>query len=360
MIMVPIKEALTFDDVTLVPKYSEILPSEVQTKTYLSKNLSLDIPLISSAMDTVTESKMAIEMAKLGGIGVIHRNLSIKKQIQEIKKVKSKNLIVGAAVGAGPDEIKRAEAILSEKVNLIVVDTAHGHSKKVAEIIKKIKKTKDKKITLCAGNIASVEAAKFLINLGVDILKVGIGPGSICTTRLVAGIGVPQLSAIFEVKKGVKNNKTKIISDGGIKYSGDIAKALAAGADAVMIGSLFAGTNEAPGKLIKKNGKLFKKFRGMGSVGAMNKGSADRYFQKKQKDLSKYVPEGVEGMVKFKGKISNIIYRLVGGLKSSMGYLGAKKVISLRNNPNFVKITKAGFYESMVHNVDEIKKDSKY
>ena len=213
---------------------------------------------------------------------------------------------------------------------------------------------------MCAGNIATAEAAKFLIKLGVDIVKVGIGPGSICTTRLVAGIGVPQLSAILEVKEGIKNNKTKIISDGGIKYSGDIAKALSAGADAVMIGSLFAGSAETPGKLIKKNGKLFKSFRGMGSVGAMNKGSADRYFQKKQKDLSKYVPEGVEGFAKYKGDVKSIIYKLVGGLKSSMGYLGAKKVPNLKNKPNFVKITKAGFYESMVHNVDEVTKDSKY
>ena len=358
--MDPIKEALTFDDVTMAPKYSEVLPSEVNTITRLSSNLTLKIPLLSSAMDTVTESKMAIALAKAGGIGIIHRNLDIKKQIEEIKKVKKFKLLVGAAVGAGPLELKRAEAILKEQVDLIVVDTAHGHSKKVAEIIKAIKKKKTNKTTLCAGNIATAEAARFLIKLGVDIIKVGIGPGSICTTRLIAGIGVPQLSAILEVKKGVKNNKIKIISDGGIKYSGDLAKALSAGADAVMIGSLFAGTTETPGKLIKRNGKLYKSFRGMGSVGAMNKGSADRYFQKKQKDSSKYVPEGVEGFVKFKGNVGSVIYKLVGGLKSSMGYLGAKKVFNLKNKPNFVKITKAGFYESMVHNVDEIKKENKY
>ena len=358
--MDPIKEALTFDDVTMAPKYSEVLPSEVDTSTKLSANLTLKIPLLSSAMDTVTESKMAIAIAKAGGIGVIHRNLNIKKQIEEIRKVKKQGLLVGAAVGAGPLELKRAEAILKEQINLIVVDTAHGHSKKVAEIVKAIKKIKTKKTTLCAGNIATADAAKFLIKLGVDIVKVGIGPGSICTTRLVAGIGVPQLSAILAVKQGIKNNKTKIISDGGIKYSGDIAKALSAGADAVMIGSLFAGSTETPGKLIKKNGKLFKSFRGMGSVGAMNKGSADRYFQKKQKDSSKYVPEGVEGFVKYKGDVKNIIYKLIGGLKSSMGYLGAKKVLYLKTKPNFVKITKAGFYESMVHNVDEVKSDSKY
>ena len=354
--MDPIKEALTFDDVLLTPKYSEILPSEVTTNTSLSKNLNLKIPIISSAMDTVTESKMAIAIAKAGGIGVIHRNLDIKSQISEINKVKSKKLLVGAAVGAGPLEYKRAEAILKANVDLIVVDTAHGHTKKVGEIIRKIKRLKSNKTTLCAGNIATTEAAKFLIKLGTEVIKVGIGPGSICTTRLVAGIGVPQLSAILAVRKGVGRKKVSIIADGGIKFSGDISKALAAGADAVMIGSLFAGTNESPGKIIKKNGKLFKSFRGMGSIGAMNKGSADRYFQTKQKDTSKYVPEGVEGLVKYKGSVEKIIYRLIGGLKSSMGYLGKKKIINLRNKPKFVKITKAGFYESMVHNIDEVKK----
>ena len=354
--MDPIKEALTFDDVLLTPKYSEILPSEVTTNTSLSKNLNLKIPIISSAMDTVTESKMAIAIAKAGGIGVIHRNLDIKSQISEINKVKSKKLLVGAAVGAGPLEYKRAEAILKANVDLIVVDTAHGHTKKVGEIIRKIKRLKSNKTTLCAGNIATTEAAKFLIKLGAEVIKVGIGPGSICTTRLVAGIGVPQLSAILAVRKGVGRKKVSIIADGGIKFSGDISKALAAGADAVMIGSLFAGTEESPGKIIKKNGKLFKSFRGMGSIGAMNKGSADRYFQTKQKDTSKYVPEGVEGLVKYKGSVEKIIYRLIGGLKSSMGYLGNKKIINLRNKPKFVKITKAGFYESMVHNIDEVKK----
>ncbi len=358
--MVPIKEALTFDDVTLAPNYSEILPSEADTTVSLTNNLKLKIPLLSSAMDTVTESKMAIAIAKAGGIGVIHRNLDIKTQVSEIRKVKKYSLKVGAAVGASEKEFIRAKEIINEGVDLIVVDTAHGHTKKVGEIIKYIKKSKTNKIALCAGNIATPEAAKFLIKLGVDIIKVGIGPGSICTTRLVAGIGVPQLSAILSVRNGIKSKKVKIISDGGIKYSGDLAKAFAAGADAVMIGSLFAGTDETPGKLIKKNGKLFKSFRGMGSVGAMNKGSADRYFQKKQKDISKYVPEGVEGFVKYKGDVGSIIYKLVGGLKSSMGYLGSKNITGLRNKPHFVKITKAGFYESMVHNVDVIKSDSKY
>jgi IMP dehydrogenase len=360
MIMDPIKEALTFDDVTLAPKFSNVLPSEVNTSIKLSKTLKLKIPLLSSAMDTVTESRMAIAIAKAGGLGIIHRNLDIKKQILEIKKVKKQKLLVGAAVGAGPNEFKRAEAILNEKIDMIVVDTAHGHTKKVSEIIKFIKKIKSKKTVLCAGNIATAEAAKFLIKLGVDIIKVGIGPGSICTTRLVAGIGVPQLSAILNVRNGIKNKDIIIISDGGIKYSGDLAKAFAAGADAVMIGSLFAGTDEAPGQLVKRNGKLFKSFRGMGSIGAMNKGSADRYFQSKQKDMSKYVPEGVEGFARYKGKVVDIIYKLIGGLRSSMGYLGSKQIKYLRKKPQFVKITKAGFYESMVHNVDIVKSDNKY
>ena len=360
MIMVPIKEALTFDDVTLVPKYSEILPSEVDTSIKLTKFLKLKIPLLSSAMDTITESKMSIAIAKAGGLGIIHRNLNIKNQVLEIRKVKKQKLLVGAAVGAGVNEFRRAETILKENINMIVVDTAHAHTKKVSEIIRFIKKKKNKKTALCAGNIATAEAAKFLLKLGVDIIKVGIGPGSICTTRLVAGIGVPQLSAIINVRNGIKNKNVKIISDGGIKYSGDQAKAFAAGADAVMIGSLFAGTDETPGKLIKRNGKLFKSFRGMGSVGAMNKGSADRYFQSKQKNISKYVPEGVEGFAKYKGKVSGIIFKLIGGLRSSMGYLGSKQIKYLRDKPQFVKITKAGFYESMVHNVDIIKSDSKY
>ena len=360
MTMDPIKEALTFDDVTLAPKYSNILPSDVDTSIKLTDTLKLKIPLLSSAMDTVTESKMAIAIAKAGGLGIIHRNLDLKKQVLEIKKVKKQNLLVGAAIGAGPNEFKRAELILKENLDMVVVDTAHGHTKKVAEIIKFIKRVKNKKTALCAGNIATPDAAKFLIKLGVDVIKVGIGPGSICTTRLVAGIGVPQLSAILNVRNGIKKNKVKIISDGGVKYSGDLAKAFAAGADAVMIGSLLAGTDEAPGRLIKRNGKLFKSFRGMGSVGAMNKGSSDRYFQSKQKDISKYVPEGVEGLAKYKGKVDRIIYKLVGGLRSSMGYLGSKQIKNLRNKPQFVKITKAGFYESMVHNVDVVKSDTKY
>ncbi len=350
-----IKDSFTFDDVTLVPKYSSILPSETITSTKISHNLNLQIPLMSSAMDTVTESKMAIALSKSGGIGVIHRNLSIQKQIREVKKVKKNNFPVGAAIGVNPKDIEKVYKLLEAKVNLIVIDTAHGHTQKVLSMIKKIKK-KFKKSTLCAGNIATGKAAKFLADAGVDIVKVGIGPGSICTTRLVTGIGVPQLSAILEVKKALKNYKTSIISDGGIKFSGDIAKAIAAGADAVMIGSLFSGTIESPGKTFKYKGKLYKNFRGMGSVGAMSVGSADRYYQEKFKNTSKYVPEGVEGIVKFKGSVNKIIYNLIGGLKSSMGYLGAKTIKDLQKKGEFIKISKAGFYESMVHNVDHVKR----
>jgi len=418
-----IKDSLTFDDVTLVPQYSSVLPSETVTATKLARNLNLKIPLMSSAMDTVTESKMAIAISKSGGMGIIHRNLSIEEQVREVKKVKKNNYLVGAAIGVSPKDLERAKELFKvntdlividtahghtqkvsksggmgiihrnlsieeqvrevkkvkknnylvgaaigvspkdlerakelSKVNtdLIVIDTAHGHTQKVLEMIKKIKK-KLKTCTLCVGNIATGKAAKFLADSGVDIVKVGIGPGSICTTRLVAGIGVPQLSAVIQVKKALKNYKTKIISDGGIKFSGDIAKAIAAGADAVMIGSLFSGTIESPGKIFKQKGKLFKNFRGMGSVGAMSVGSADRYYQKKFKNVSKYVPEGVEGIVRFKGPVDKIIYNLVGGLKSSMGYLGAKTIQDLQKKGEFVKITKAGFYESMVHSVDHVK-----
>ena len=350
-----IKDSLTFDDVTLIPQYSSVLPSETITYTKLAHNLDLQIPLMSSAMDTVTESKMAIALSKSGGIGIIHRNLSIEKQVQEVKKVKKNNFLVGAAIGVNSKDIERADELSKAKVDMIIIDTAHGHTQKVLFMIKKIKK-KLKKCVLCAGNIATGKAAKFLADSGVDIVKVGIGPGSICTTRLVTGIGVPQLSAVLQVKKALKNYKTRIISDGGIKFSGDIAKAIAAGADAVMIGSLFSGTTESPGKIFKQKGKLFKNFRGMGSVGAMSIGSADRYYQKKLKNVSKYVPEGVEGIVKFKGPVNKIIYNLIGGLKSSMGYLGAKTIKDLQKKGEFVKITKAGFYESMVHNIDHVKK----
>ena len=266
--MEPIKEALTFDDVLLVPRYSSVLPSETNLKIKLSKSIELQNPFLSSAMDTVTESRMAIAMAKSGAIGIIHRNLSIQLQSKEVLKVKKANLIVGAAIGTSKEDLKRAKSLVDSGVDLLVIDTAHGHSSKVIDILAKVKKIKSN-IPICVGNIASGEAAKKLYNSGADILKVGIGPGSICTTRMIAGIGVPQISAIIDVKKSLKNKKIKIIADGGIKFSGDIAKALAAGADAIMMGSIFAGTEESPGKKFKIKGKFYKSYRGMGSIGAM-------------------------------------------------------------------------------------------
>jgi IMP dehydrogenase len=353
-----IKEALTFDDVLLVPKYSSILPSETNLHIDLGSNLKLKIPFLSSAMDTVTESPMAIAIAQKGGLGIIHRNLSIENQSKEIKKVKNKNLLVGAAVGTTNEDLTRAKSIIDAGVDLIVIDTAHGHSEKVLKTLFKIKKINSKK-TICVGNIATAEAALKLYNEGADILKVGIGPGSICTTRMIAGIGVPQISAVIDVKKSMKNKKIKIISDGGIKFSGDIVKGIAAGADAIMMGSIFAGTTESPGKKYKYKNKFYKSYRGMGSIGAMSSG-ANRYFQKNHKDKSKFIPEGVEGRVLYKGNVNKILHQLQGGLRSSMGYIGAKKIYEIQKKGRFVKITKAGFYESMVHSVEMTKEEVDY
>ena len=357
--METIKEALTFDDVLLLPQYSSIIPAKTNINVNLSDNISLKVPFISSAMDTVTESKMAIAMAKNGGIGVIHRNLNIKKQCEEIKKVKKNRHSVGAAVGTSETELARAKSLIDSGTDLIVIDTAHGHSSNVLKMLNKIKKFSEK-TSVCVGNIATGEAAKLLYNSGADILKVGIGPGSICTTRMVAGIGVPQITALINVKKTMNKKKVKIISDGGIKFSGDIIKAIAAGADAIMMGSIFAGTEESPGKKFKLKNKTYKLYRGMGSIGAMSSGSSERYFQKNFKDKSKFVPEGVESRVLYKGEISKIIYQLQGGLRSSMGYIGAQKLNEVTKKSKFIKITKAGFYESMVHSVETIKSTTNY
>jgi IMP dehydrogenase len=354
-----IKEALTFDDILMLPRYSDVLPVDTNISLKLTNKITLKVPFFSSAMDTVTEASMAIAMASAGGIGIIHRNLKIRYQTAEIKKVKKKNLLVGAAIGTNKEDLYRAKSLIDCGVDLIVIDTAHGHSAKVLKILLKIKKINNK-IPICVGNIATGEAAKQLYNSGADIIKVGIGPGSICTTRMVAGIGVPQISAIMEVKKALNKKNIKLISDGGIKFSGDIAKALAAGADAIMMGSIFAGTDESPGNKFKFKGKIYKQYRGMGSIGAMSSGSANRYFQEDHKDKSKFVPEGVEGRVEYKGKVSKIIYQLQGGLRSSMGYIGAKDLNDIKKKAQFIKITKAGFYESMVHSVEMTQKNFNY
>ena len=480
-----IKEGLTFDDVLLIPSYSDILPSEVDTSTLFSRNIRLNIPLCSSAMDTVTEASLAIALAQQGGIGVIHKNLSIERQAEEVDKVKRsesgmivdpvtirenrtvsealnimenykisgvpvvdedgflvgiitnrdlrfetrfeipvsevmtkqplvtvpvgttldeakvklqrhriekllvvddnghlKGLItvkdiqkairypfaakdslgrlrVAAAIGATGDFYERAEALINSRVDAIVVDTAHGHSSRVIEAVKKIRQNYSD-IELIAGNVATAEGTKALIDAGVDAVKIGIGPGSICTTRVVTGAGVPQISAIIECVNAAKGTGIPIIADGGIKFSGDITKAIASGADSVMIGSLFAGTEEAPGETILFQGRTFKSYRGMGSIGAMKKGSSDRYAQEGTVADSKYVPEGIEGRVAYKGTLADMVTQLVGGLRSGMGYTGCKSIKELQENAKFVRITSAGLRESHVHDVIITKEAPNY
>ncbi|MCX7769524.1 MAG: IMP dehydrogenase [Proteobacteria bacterium] len=476
-------EALTFDDVLLLPAYSEVLPKDVDISTYLTKDLKLNMPLISAAMDTVTESATAITMAREGGLGVIHKNLSIEAQALEVDKVKKsesgmivdpitmepenkiyealeimkrykisgvpitknnilvgiltnrdlrfeknlnrpisevmtkENLItvpegttleeakellqkyrieklpvvdkkfrlkglitikdiekarkypnackdnlgrlrVGAAVGVGPDRDARVEALVKAGCDVIFIDTAHGHSKLVIESVKVIKK-KYPNLPLVAGNIATAEAAKALIEAGVDAIKVGVGPGSICTTRIIAGVGVPQITAIMECYEVARKYKIPVIADGGIKYSGDITKALAAGADTVMVGSLFAGTDESPGESILYQGRTYKVYRGMGSLEAMKKGSSDRYFQGDVEDV-KLVPEGIEGRVPYRGPLSQTIFQLIGGLRSGMGYLGCYNIEELKTKTKFIKITSAGLRESHVHDVIITKEAPNY
>lgn len=478
-----IGEAFTFDDVLLVPGHSQVLPSEVKLTTHLTAKIALNIPLISAAMDTVTEARMAIAMAQEGGIGIIHKNMPLELQAAEVRKVKkfesgvikdpvtatpdltirelvdlikqhhfsgvpvvkgnklvgivtsrdirfatnldqsiekvmtpkdklvtvkegasrekvqkllhehriekvlvindkfelkglitvrdiqraiekpfackdeSEQLRVGAAVGVGGDTEKRVSALIAAGVDVLVVDTAHGHSKGVLERIKWIKKNFD--IDVIAGNIATYDAARALIDAGVDALKVGIGPGSICTTRIIAGVGMPQLTAISEVARAVAKSKVKVIADGGIRYSGDIVKALAAGADTVMLGGLFAGTEESPGEVELFEGRSYKVYRGMGSLAAMNKGSSDRYFQEGAQS-DKLVPEGIEGRVPYRGTMVNVVHQLLGGLRSGMGYTGCANIKELHNKAKFVRITGAGVRESHVHDVAITKEPPNY
>ncbi len=479
-----IREGLTFDDILLVPQDSDVLPKDIDISTRLTDKIKLSIPLMSSAMDTVTESAMAITMAREGGIGIIHKNLSIEEQANEVHIVKkyesgiitdpiiihpdqslsdatsimkssnitglpvvengllvgiltnrdvrfennpnikikdlmtkgnlitakegisiedakallhkhrieklplvddnfhlkglitikdilkgidfpnaSKDengrLLVGAAIGVSNDSLERLEALIKSGVDLVMIDTAHGHSKNVLNAIADIKK-RYPNITLGAGNIATKEAALALIDVGADIIKVGIGPGSICTTRIIAGIGVPQITAIADVCEVAKKHNICTIADGGIKYSGDIVKALAVGADIVMMGSMLAGTDESPGEIIFYQGKTFKTYRGMGSIGAMKSGSKDRYFQSNVTSESKFVPEGIEGRVPYKGRVSDVIYQLVGGLRSGMGYVGAANIATLQKKASFVKISAQGLYESHVHDVIITKESPNY
>ena len=478
-------EGLTYDDVLLVPAFSEVLPREVSTKTKFTRNITINVPIVSAAMDTVTESQMAIAMAQEGGIGVLHKNMSIEAQALKVRRVKraesgmiidpvtlpltatvldakqsmaehsiggipivdqdgtlkgivtnrdlrfehdntraitevmtSKDLVtaavgtslndaelilqnhkiekllivddnyklsglitfrditkltqkpnankdqfgrlrVAAAIGVTGDAVERAEALVAAGVDAVVIDTAHGHTKGVVNVLKDVK-SKFPQLDVIVGNIATAAAAKYLVAAGADAVKVGIGPGSICTTRVVAGVGFPQFSAVLEVAAAIKGTGVPVIADGGIRYTGDIPKAIAAGADTVMLGSLLAGTKESPGETIIYEGRKFKSYRGMGSVEAMKKGSKDRYFQDVEDDIKKLVPEGIVGRVPYKGELNESIHQFVGGLRAGMGYCGAKNIETLKETGQFVKITSSGINESHPHDVTITKESPNY
>jgi IMP dehydrogenase len=358
---------LTYDDVLLLPDASEVVPSEVDTSTRLTRKISLRVPLISSAMDTVTESKMAIAMAKAGGIGIVHRNLPIEDQVKHVLAVKKADAsyLVGAAVGVGDDGFARALAVIEAGVDVVVVDTAHGHHRAVLDAIARIKEAHPQ-IQIIGGNVATRAGAQALINAGADAVKVGVGPGSICTTRVVAGVGVPQVTAIMEAHKACVKADIPLIADGGLQYSGDIAKAIVAGADTVMLGSLLAGCDESPGELVELQGRKFKAYRGMGSLGAMqSRGeqksySKDRYMQDDVLSEDKLVPEGIEGKVAYRGSVSDTVHQLVGGLRSGMGYAGAATIDDLQKNGHLIQITAAGLQESHPHDVLDIAEAPNY
>ena len=347
------QEGITFDDVLLMPAYSEVLPREVSLQGRFSKHIPLDIPFASAAMDTVTEASMAIAMAREGGIGVIHKNMSVEQQAAEVVKVKADGLRVAAGVGITSDVLDRVKLLADAGVDAVVLDSAHGHSKGVIDALKAIKAAFPG-LDVVVGNIATAAAAKDLIAAGADGLKVGIGPGSICTTRIVAGVGVPPLTAIADVAEVAGD--VPVIADGGLRYSGDVVKALAAGAHCVMCGSMFAGTDEAPGEVVEVDGVKMKGYRGMGSIDAMQAGSADRYFQKGAKKL---VPEGVVARVAYKGPVADVLYQLTGGLRSGMGYCGAPNLDAL-HRAQFVKISPATVQENHPHDVSIAKKAPNY
>lgn len=366
-----VRYALTFDDILLIPQYSEITPSEIVPKTFFARDIYLNAPILSAAMDTVTEHAMAIVMAEIGGFGVIHKNLTIEKQVEEVLRVKKYHteelnasvdkcgkLLVGAAVGVGSDAQDRIKALVLAGADIICVDTAHGHSKNVIETVKHIAKNYPQ-IIIVAGNIVTGEAVKALVEAGADVVKVGVGPGSICTTRMVAGVGMPQISAVQECSRIAKSLGKTIISDGGIKLSGDMTKALALGANIVMVGNLLAGTDESPGEIFEDHGRKYKSYRGMGSLGAMAQGSKDRYGQMGVAE-DKLVPEGVEGKVLYKGSAKGILHQLLGGVRSGMGYLGAANIEELQKRAHFVQISPAGLRESHVHDVMITKKAPNY
>ena len=352
--------ALTYDDLLLVPKHSEVIPNEVDVSTRLCRGITLKCPILSAAMDTVSESSLAIALARVGGLAIIHKNMNIEDQAKEVRKVKeasplrpsasvdvSGRLLVGAALGANPEMLDRAKALIESGVDVLCLDSAHGDSQNVIDKVALLRQTYPN-IPIIAGNIVTPGAAKRLAEAGADVVKVGIGPGSICTTRVVAGVGVPQATAVDDVVQVAKELGIGVIADGGIRYSGDIVKALALGANAVMLGSMLARAEEAPGEVTEINGKKYKSYRGMGSLKAMTKGSADRYFQSSK---GKLVPEGVEALVPVEGSVEDIIYQIVGGLRSGMGYCGASSLMELAEKAEFVQITASGEIESHPHDV---------
>ncbi|MDT7013695.1 guanosine monophosphate reductase [Lactobacillus sp. PFC-70] len=369
------KEGITFDDVLLIPAESHVLPDEVDLSVQLAPNLKLNVPFLSASMDTVTETEMAKTMAQNGGLGVIHKNMTTDKQASMVAAVKAiendatkfpnaavdanNHLLVAAAVGVTSDTSERAHALLDAGADAIIIDTAHGHS---AGVLRKVAQIREElpDATLIAGNVATGEGTRALFEAGVDVVKVGIGPGSICTTRVVAGVGVPQLTAVYDAAAVAREFGKPIIADGGMKYSGDIVKAIAAGGNAVMFGSMFAGTDEAPGDIIEDGGKKYKSYRGMGSLAAMEKGSKDRYFQGSVNEANKLVPEGIEARVAYKGSVNDIIFQMIGGLRSGMGYTGSANIQALIDNAQFVRISNAGLRESHPHDVQITKAAPNY
>lgn len=345
------QDTLTFDDVLLLPNFTGVKRDEVDISSFITSDIKLSVPILSAPMDTVTTSDVAITLGKLGGLGVIHRNMTIKDQVEEVKKVGKVVERVAAAVGIGKDLEERVEALVKSGTNIIVIDSSHGYSKWVVEATVFIAQ-KYKKVALISGSVATAAGAKVLIDAGADALRVGMGPGSICTTRIVAGIGVPQITAIMETVSIAKKYGIPVIADGGLRFSGDIVKAIAAGAGAVMSGSLFAGTLEAPGKVITVKGKKYKSYRGMGSVSAMRQGSAARYGQEYRKGQEKkLLAEGIEGLVPYKGTVEDIITELSAGLRAGMYYTGCQTIQELQENTRFIRVTPASLTESHPHDI---------
>jgi IMP dehydrogenase len=347
------KEGLTFDDVLLIPARSDTLPTQVSTATRLTSEISLEIPILSAAMDTVTDAEMAIALGRLGGLGILHRNFSLAEQVAAVRQAKTAGVTVGAAVGVAGDADERAAALVGAGVDVIVVDTGHGHSAAVIRMVEKVKARH--RVQVLAGNVATAEGTEELIAAGADGVKVGMGPGAICTTRIVAGAGMPQITAIFDCAEVADRNGIPICADGGIQHSGDIAKAIGAGASTVMLGGLLAGVDESPGEVVETVEGTFKSYRGMGSLGAMQarreSTARDRYGQQDVGEFSKLVPEGVEGRVRAQGPLAPLVHQLVGGLRAGMGYAGAATIDELRAKARFVRISGAGLRESHPHDI---------